>query len=74
MIVADGTRMVYTQEADCCDDSGADHRLSLTIADGGGGGYVVMRTRRWAIDSEADVGALASAIREALVRAAEVPR
>lgn len=72
MMKCDGTRIVYAQKSDCCDLSEMDQRLSLTITDGGGGGYVVMRTRRWAIGSEDDLDKLVDVIREALVEAAKI--
>lgn len=67
--IGEGTRIVLTQP---CDDTDTNQRFSVTVVDNGGG-YVAIRTRRWAIDSERDIDALVDAIRRGLALAAEVP-
>lgn len=67
----DGTRWIYEQPDDCCSDSDDPNALRLTLHDGGAGCYVVLHTRRWAIDSEADIQWLAARLREALAAAGQ---
>ena len=42
---------VYSQEEDCCGRPGElGQDIELTVEDGGGSNYVVIKTARWAVD------------------------
>lgn len=69
--LATGTRWAYEQE---CDLGSTPQRVTITIDSQGAGGYVVLRTSRWAMDCEADVAQLVRWLREALEAAKGVER
>ena len=60
------TKQVFSQDPHCCADSEIEPHLTLTLHDGGGGWYVVLDAAEWAIDSSAEVTALADRLRAAL--------
>lgn len=67
--LAHGTRWVYTQP---CERGGDDQRVSISIDSQAAGGYIVLRTARWVMDSEAEVAQLVRWMLDALARAKEV--
>lgn len=56
---------VYSQNADTCDgESLCEHQfLTIESHDGGAGGYLVIRTERWAMD-ESDLPAFVKLLKE----------
>lgn len=61
----EGVRLVWSQEGDCCDEQDFQE-LTVETQDGGGGHFVVFSTRRWALDDDAAVDALAQRLKDAL--------
>lgn len=59
-------KQVFSQDPHCCADLASEPHLTLTLHDGGGGWYVVLDAVEWAIDSAAEIDALADQIRAAL--------
>lgn len=41
----------YIQESDCCSTADEYQTLKLYTADGGGGVYIIMETKRWAFEN-----------------------
>lgn len=50
-IVFDSTEIKYVQKGDCCQNGDDYQELSICIADGGGGPYLLLKTNRWAISN-----------------------
>lgn len=42
--------VTFAQDADCCSDQ-EEQFLTVRFKDGGGGSYIVLETKEWAIDS-----------------------
>lgn len=57
--------LVYVQEPDTWDDTGMDQELRVTTLDGGGGSYITIETKRWAID-RTDIDGFCKLLRSAL--------
>lgn len=53
--IADTMSVSLHQDSDCCADDQCGQSLTLRIADGGGGPYLVLETERWAVDSANDL-------------------
>ncbi len=60
---------LYAQEGDCCD--GTEQNITIETADGGAGHFIVISTKRWAIDPK-EIDAFAAKLREVL-KMAEYP-
>lgn len=48
-------KATYRQEKDCCDGEtpeSCDQIMEVEVEDGGGGAFVVIKTKRWAFDEE----------------------
>ena len=59
-----GIRHVYSQDADdSSDEPGSWQEIIIESVDAGGGPYVVITTKRWAIDVDADLDQFIAAIR-----------
>ena len=50
-VLPDAVRHTYVQDGDSCSGEGMQ-ALTVKTADAGGGSYVVIKTRRWAIDAD----------------------
>lgn len=64
-----GLTEIYEQEQDCCgptDDTGQD--ITISVEDGGGGPYLVLSTKRWAISDRKEVLRFAAKLRSLLAR------
>ncbi len=51
----------FEQEKDCCDDvtfKGDPQKLLVRVSDGGGGAFITIETKRWAIDSAEELSEL----------------
>jgi hypothetical protein len=57
--------VTFQQNADSC-DGGGEQELTVLIEDAGGGSYYVLRTERWAVDSELEVVKLLKAVNAAV--------
>jgi hypothetical protein len=58
-------RQVFTQEMHCCGDADKHTpELTLVLHDGGGGEYLVIHAAHWAVDSEAEIAEVATAMKK----------
>lgn len=46
-----GGRLTYYQDSDDCDTSDMGQELTVIAEDGGAGKYLVIETKRWAMDN-----------------------
>ena len=44
-------KLTYYQESDVCNKTDSGQVLHVSMVDGGGGKYFVIKTKRWAFDS-----------------------
>jgi hypothetical protein len=56
----------FAQDNDCCDDGSVGQDLIVKSQDGGGGKYLVIETRRWAIDSIDEFVELLKQVKDAM--------
>lgn len=57
----------WWQPADCCINADTtDQYLRVRTQDGGGGAFIVVETSRWALDSDAEIDALAAKLKAVL--------
>ena len=62
-------RQTYSMEMHCCGPSDEWPELDMALTDGGGGEYIVLTAKHWAIDNEAEVDKLADALKAMLKHA-----
>ena len=62
------SKVVYTQELHCCaSPTNCDEgKLEIEVCDGGGGDYIVVTAREWALDKDEEIDAFASILKTAL--------
>jgi len=53
-----GGKLAYCQDSDDCDTSDAGQEIIITADDGGAGKYLVIETKRWAMDNIEELVAL----------------
>lgn len=59
----------YSQEEDCCGRPEVDIQdLTISTEDGGGGSYLVLKTKRWALDGDEDIETLVTLLKKILAR------
>lgn len=63
-------RQVFEQELHCCADEDQEALLTMEIHDGGGGEYLVIHARHWALSDHAEIDALAAMLKEMLSESA----
>ena len=56
----------FTQATDCCGSDEVENEITITAEDGGGGTYVVLKSTRWAMDSNEEIDALCKELKEML--------
>jgi len=44
-------KVTFYQEQDCCSDHKGEQELKIEVHDGGGGAYVVIKTKEFALDT-----------------------
>jgi hypothetical protein len=60
-------KLTLKQDEDCCGRvDTSEQSLEIETMDGGGGAYLVISTERWALDSDEDIDAFASRLKEVL--------
>lgn len=60
------TSQTFTMEMHCCGSDDDQPELRLELHDGGGGDYLVLHAKHWALDSEAEIDALCDKMKSLL--------
>lgn len=67
------TRDTYTQDSDCCDPDQLGQQLIVRTHDGGGGWFLTVKTKRWALSDDAEIDAFAAMLKAVLARQPKAP-
>jgi hypothetical protein len=59
-------KRIYEQPMHCCGNDANAARVKIEIADGGGGEYLVLHAKHWAVESKEDIDQLRDFLLQAL--------
>ena len=60
------TKQVFEQNMHCCGPLDKDASLTVEVVDGGGGKYLVLHARHWAMDGMIEIAELIQVLTEML--------
>jgi len=61
-------KQVFEQPMHCCGPSGRDGTLTVEVYDGGGGEYLVIHAKHWAMDGKGEIAELVKVLTTMLAK------